>query len=129
MKGPAPNVETAVSVFVPSYNHERFVEACLRSVFAQTYQPDLLLVIDDGSSDDSVHIIDRVLEDCPFATEFVVRANRGLGATLNEAASRTTGPLVTYLASDDTWEPAGSKTLCECCVRIRGPWPRLVSAT
>jgi glycosyltransferase involved in cell wall biosynthesis len=105
---PVPEAERlspAVSVFVPSYNHERFVEACLRSIFAQTYQPNLLLVIDDGSSDDSVHIIDRVLEDCPCPTEFIVRANRGLGATLNEALSRSSGPLITYLASDDTWEP------------------------
>jgi alpha-1,3-rhamnosyltransferase len=114
----------AVSVFVPSYNHERFVEACLRSVFAQSYQPSLLLVIDDGSSDNSPQVIDRVLQDCPFPTELIARTNRGLGATLNEALSRTTGPLVTYLASDDTWEPDRLKG----AVRTLNANPRAVAS-
>jgi alpha-1,3-rhamnosyltransferase len=92
-------------VFVPSYNHAQFVERCLRSVFAQTHPPSFLLVIDDGSSDNSASVIDHVLEDCPFPTEFIVRPNRGLGATLNQALEHGSEPLFAYLGSDDEWHP------------------------
>jgi len=88
---------------VPSYNHARFVESCLRSVFAQTLRPAKLLVIDDGSKDDSTSIIESVLRDCPFACELIARENRGLSATLNQALSLTDAHYFAYLGSDDMW--------------------------
>lgn len=94
-----------VSVLVPSYNHAKYVERTLRSVFAQTLAPEKLIVIDDGSKDESVAIIERVLEDSPIRTEFVARENRGLSATLNEGFARTQGEHFAYLGSDDVWLP------------------------
>ena len=94
-----------VSVVVPSYNHARFVADTLRSVFKQTHAPAQLLVIDDGSSDDSPRVIEKTLEDCPFPCEFIARSNRGLCPTLNEGLSRTGGEYFAYLASDDLWLP------------------------
>jgi alpha-1,3-rhamnosyltransferase len=94
-----------VSVVVPSYNHARFIEATLRSIMKQTLLPAELIVIDDGSSDDSTRVIDHVLNDCPFACEFVARDNRGLCTTLNEGFERTRGEYFAYLGSDDLWLP------------------------
>lgn len=94
-----------VSVVVPSYNHAQFVAGTLRSVFRQTHAPAKLLVIDDGSRDESLRVIEKTLEDCPFACELIARANRGLCATLNEGLSRTSGEYFAYLASDDLWLP------------------------
>jgi alpha-1,3-rhamnosyltransferase len=95
----------AVSVVVPSFNQARFVEATLRSIFHQTLPPQQLLVIDDGSTDDSPAIIERALGDCPFPCELIVRENRGLCATLNEGFARTRGAYFAYLGSDDLWLP------------------------
>lgn len=92
-----------VTAFVPSYNHAPFVEACLRSIIKQTLKPAELLVIDDGSTDGSPQIIERVLKDCPFSCELVERENRGLCATLNEGLARTRGDYFAYLGSDDLW--------------------------
>ena len=78
-----------IFVLVPSYNHAPFVERTLRSIFAQTLAPKKLIVIDDGSKDESVEIIERVLRDCPFENEFIARENRGLCATLNEGFAKT----------------------------------------
>jgi alpha-1,3-rhamnosyltransferase len=96
-----------VSVVVPSYNHAPFVEKALRSIFRQTLRPAELFVIDDGSRDESPRIIERVLKECPFACEFVARANRGLCATLNEglALTRPASRYFAYLGSDDLWLP------------------------
>ncbi len=92
-----------VSVIVPSYNHAPFIEATLRSIIKQSLWPAELLVIDDGSSDDSPAIIERTLNECPFPCEFLVRDNRGLCATLNEGFGRTSEEYFAYLGSDDLW--------------------------
>lgn len=94
-----------VFVLVPSYNHGRFIEQCLRSIMGQTVSPKKLLVIDDGSGDSSVQVIERVLRDCAFEAEMVVRPNRGLCATLNEGLAASTGDYFAYLGSDDLWAP------------------------
>jgi glycosyltransferase involved in cell wall biosynthesis len=94
-----------VSVLVPSYNHAPFVERTLRSIFAQTLQPKKLIVIDDGSKDESAEIIERVLRNCPFENEFIKRENRGLCATLNEGFAKAEGDFFAYLGSDDIWLP------------------------
>ncbi|HEY9282658.1 MAG TPA: glycosyltransferase [Pyrinomonadaceae bacterium] len=92
-----------VSVVVPSYNHARFVADCLRSIFKQTHAPAEVIVIDDGSTDGSVAVIERELRDCPFPCELFARENRGLCATLNEGLARTKGDFFAYLGSDDLW--------------------------
>ena len=95
----------SVCVLVPSYNHAPFVERTLRSIFAQTYPPKKLIVIDDGSKDESAEIIERVLQDCPFNCSFIRHENRGLSATLNEGFAQTDGDYFSYLGSDDVWLP------------------------
>lgn len=113
-----------VFVVVPSYNHARFVEKCLRSVMAQTLPPMKLLVIDDGSSDDSPKTVERVLKDCLFPCDLVVRPNRGLAATLNEGLRRSAGQYFAYLGSDDVWLP----TFLESRVATLGSRPAAVLA-
>lgn len=92
-----------ISVVVPSFNHSRFIERTLRSIFAQTAPIGKLLVIDDGSTDDSVSVIEGVLKDCPFDAELKTRENRGLSATLNEGFAAVEGDYFAYIGSDDLW--------------------------
>lgn len=94
-----------VFAFVPSYNHAPFIEKCLNSIIGQTLPPVKLLVIDDGSKDDSPKIIERILKDCPFDAELIVRENRGLCATLNQGFSLSEGKYFAYIGSDDFWLP------------------------
>ncbi|MDQ3907849.1 MAG: glycosyltransferase [Acidobacteriota bacterium] len=99
-------IENSVSVVVPSYNHARFVERTLRSIFAQTHAPAELVVIDDGSRDESVRVVERALASCPFPCELIARENRGLSAALNEGLARASrGRYFAYLGSDDLWLP------------------------
>lgn len=94
-----------IEVVVPCYNHAAFVEQTLRSIMQQTRSPEKLLVIDDGSTDDSAKVIEDALGDCPFACEFISRPNKGLSATLNEGLAKTRGDYFAYLGSDDLWLP------------------------
>lgn len=92
-----------ISVVVPSYNHGRFIASCLRSIIKQATPPSELLVIDDGSTDNSPRVIAAVLKDCPFPSELIARENRGLAATLNQGLALTRGKYFAYLGSDDAW--------------------------
>ena len=94
-----------VFVVVPSHDHAPFIERCLRSIIGQTLRPKKLLVIDDGSKDASIEIIENVFKDSPFECELHARENRGLCATLNEGLERSGGEFFAYLGSDDVWLP------------------------
>lgn len=93
-----------VSVVIPCYNHEEFVQDCIQSVIDQTYQNIELIIIDDGSSDGSVAKIQEMSELCQkrFTNfEFRFRPNKGLCATLNEALEWCEGTFYSALGSDD----------------------------
>ena len=94
-----------ITVLVPSYDHAPFIERTLRSIYAQALQPKKLIVIDDGSKDESRAVIERVLRDCRFESEFIARENRGLCATLNEGLAKSDTEYFAYLGSDDIWLP------------------------
>lgn len=93
-----------VSVVIPCYNHEKFVQDCIQSVIDQTYANIELIIIDDGSSDHSVEKIQDMVDSCKerFVNfEFRHRENIGLSATLNEALSWCKGLYLSPIASDD----------------------------
>jgi alpha-1,3-rhamnosyltransferase len=77
----------------------------LRSIMKQSFAPAELVVIDDGSTDDSPPVIEQALKESPFPCELIVRSNRGLCATLNEGLARTKADYFAYLGSDDVWLP------------------------
>jgi alpha-1,3-rhamnosyltransferase len=92
-----------VSVIIASYNHGPYIEASIESVLAQTYPNIELLVIDDGSTDDSVERIQRLQQIHGF--DFRVQKNQGLSRTLNETIARARGELITPFGSDDVMLP------------------------
>lgn len=92
-----------VTVIVASYNHAPYIEQCILSVVQQTYPNIELLVIDDGSTDDSVVRIQRLQQQYGF--DFRVQQNKGLTHTLNEAVARAQGSLIAPFGSDDIMVP------------------------
>jgi alpha-1,3-rhamnosyltransferase len=92
-----------VSVIIASYNHADYIEASIRSVMGQTYTNFELLVVDDGSKDDSVERISRLQAEYGF--DFQVQQNCGLSRTLNSAIARSRGSLIVPFGSDDIMRP------------------------
>lgn len=95
---------TSISVVVPLYNHEKFITATLYSIINQTFPPKEIIVIDDGSVDNSPALVEAVAEARPKII-FWSRPNRGAHNTINEGIHRATGDLVAILNSDDVYEP------------------------
>ena len=97
-----------VSVVVPCYNHERYVKECIQSIIDQSYKNIELIVIDDGSKDASVAVIEGLRGACEerfTRFEFSARENRGLCNTLNQALDWCQGEYFAAIASDDQWLP------------------------
>ena len=97
-----------VSVIIPCYNHQAYIQDSIQSILDQTYANIELIVIDDGSKDQSVIKIEEMLEQCKTRFEHVyfnTRANKGLCATLNEALQLCKGKYVSIIASDDKMLP------------------------
>ena len=90
-----------ISVVVTCYNHQDYIEQCLRSIFAQTYRNIELLVLDDGSSDHSAEIIEAVLVDSPFPMRFESHENMGVVKTRNKALQHIQGTYFIFVDSDD----------------------------
>jgi Glycosyl transferase family 2 len=90
-----------VSVVIPNYNHARYVADAIRSVLAQTYRCYEIIVVDDGSTDDSRAVVagfgDRVT--C------IHQPNAGLSAARNTGIRASTGSLIGVLDADDLYEP------------------------
>ncbi|WP_151956687.1 glycosyltransferase family 2 protein [Acinetobacter guillouiae] len=97
-----------VSVVIPCYNHEKFVQDCIQSVIDQTYSNIELIIIDDGSKDSSILKIEEMIELCEkrfTRFEFRARSNKGLCETLNEALDYCNGEYYSTIASDDKLLP------------------------
>ncbi|WP_296233870.1 glycosyltransferase [uncultured Pseudomonas sp.] len=92
-----------VTVIIASYNHASYIEKSVGSVLAQTYPAIELLVVDDGSSDDSVARIEAMQAVHGF--DFRTQANQGLSRTLNAAIERARGRFIVPFGSDDIMLP------------------------
>lgn len=91
-----------VSILIPSYNHEDFIEKTIRSVWEQGYPNLELIIVDDGSKDNSRKVISELMEASPIEMKFVEQENAGICRALNRALEVSTGQIIGFLASDDT---------------------------
>jgi glycosyltransferase involved in cell wall biosynthesis len=89
-----------VSVIIPTYNRRDFVREAIASVLAQTYQDFELIVVDDGSHDDT----HAVVQEFP-GVRYIFRENRGVSAARNHGVAVSQGKLLAFLDSDDFWQP------------------------
>jgi glycosyltransferase involved in cell wall biosynthesis len=90
-----------VSVVIPAYNAARFIRRALDSVLAQTYPATEVLVIDDGSTDETASIV----ESYRARVTLIRQNNMGASSARNAGIDGATGDLIAFLDADDYWEP------------------------
>jgi len=97
------NLKPTVSVVIPLYNHEKYIEAALQSVWNQTVRPIEIIIIDDGSIDGSANKVRELCKDHPEVI-FWSWPNQGAHYALNAGVLRATGDFVAILNSDDCYQ-------------------------
>lgn len=95
-------LEAGVTVLLPVYNGGRFLRCAIESLLAQTHTGFELLVIDDGSTDGSAHVLDRVTDE---RVRVIHQANQGLVGALNTGLAATRTELVARMDQDDLSAP------------------------
>jgi glycosyltransferase involved in cell wall biosynthesis len=94
----------AVSIVIATHNYGHYVAGALESALAQTFRDFEVLVIDDGSTDDTTEVVRPWLRDP--RVQYVRTAHRGQPATKNTGIRLARAPLVAFLDADDLWLPA-----------------------
>lgn len=108
------NSNPLVSIILPAFNHEQYVQQTIRSLIDQDYKNLELIVLNDGSTDRTSERIKEMAPECldRFARfEFVDKKNEGLSRTLNQAVKLARGKFIFHIASDDWVVPSAISTL------------------
>src|SRR5262245_39908172 len=90
-----------VSVVIPSYNSAAYLPAAIDSVLAQTARDLEVIVVDDGSTDDTPDVVARYGPP----VRGIRQANAGVAAARNRGIAEARGRYIAFLDADDTWEP------------------------
>ena len=93
-----------VSIIIPVYNCERYLDRCVESVLQQTYRNIELILVDDGSTDDSVERLREIMQEDDRII-LLQQVNAGAGAARNRGFAHSRGEYVIFLDSDDLWMP------------------------
>jgi len=89
-----------VSVVVPTYNCAHYLAAALDSVLAQTYRPIEVIVVDDGSTDNTADVV------CAYAeVRYLYQPNQGAAVARNIGIAAAQGEFIAFLDADDVWQP------------------------
>ena len=92
----------AVTIIIPLYNKERFINRAIDSVFAQTYQDFEIVVVDDGSTDSSPEIVKSYKDS---RLRLFQQSNAGPGASRNRGVQESSSTYVAFLDADDEYSP------------------------
>ena len=90
-----------VTAAIPTYNRARFLRDAIESVLAQTFEDYEVVVVDDGSTDDTPHVVERYGD----RVHYVRQENAGRSAARNRCIEEARGRYVSFLDSDDRWLP------------------------
>ena len=89
-----------ISIIVPVYNREKYIEKCLRSLIVQSYEKIEIIVVDNNSKDDSVAIIKKLSKEDTRIKLYGCK-KQGVSAARNYGLAKATGDYVTFVDSDD----------------------------
>jgi glycosyltransferase involved in cell wall biosynthesis len=94
-----------VSVITPTHNRRDFIREAIASVLAQTYQNFEIIVVDDGSDDDTHSVVEEFSHAYPVV-QYILQSNQGVSAARNYGVTLSCGQFVAFLDSDDVWQPS-----------------------
>ncbi len=94
-----------VAAIIPAYNAARFLPHALDSVLRQTYSDWEVVVVDDGSTDNTREVAEAAIPTFGGRLRYVYQPNRGVSAARNTAIRNTNASLIALLDADDIWEP------------------------
>lgn len=112
-----------VSIIIPIYNVEKYIERCIHSIMDQTYPNIECILVNDCTQDRSIIIVQKMLEYYTGSVQFILKEheeNRGLSAARNTGTHYATGEYIYYLDSDDEITPSCISILIDFVLKYPG---------
>jgi len=97
-------LKKTIDVIIPAYNAEKFIKRTLQSVVSQTHLPEKIIVVDDGSTDKTVDIIENFKKNSLVRIDIYKQENRGPNAARNVGLEHSDSEFIALLDADDFWE-------------------------
>ena len=94
-----------ISAIIPVYNGRAFIRSTMESVWNQTLPPSEIVLVDDGSVDGSIQLLQELAEESPIPCTIFQQANKGPASSRNLAVRHSTGSIIAFLDQDDIWHP------------------------
>ncbi len=113
----------SVSVIIPAYNAALSLPQCLDSILAQRQRPEQVIVVNDGSMDNTAEVVQRYVKDDFIC--YVEQPNRGQGAARNTGLGLATGEFIAFLDADDWWRPE----FLDTCVGFLRSQPNVIAVS
>lgn len=110
------NAQVEISIIVPVYNVEKYLERCLKSLISQTFENYEIILIDDGSSDNSGKICDEYAKRYE-KIRVIHQKNAGLSAARNVGIKQSIAPYILFVDSDDTIDEFACEKLYETMMK------------
>jgi glycosyltransferase involved in cell wall biosynthesis len=104
-----------VSAIIPTYNRAAFIERAISSIFNQTYKDIEIIVVDDGSTDNTIEILNKYRD----RIKIIRQKNMGTSEAKNTGINNATGEIVMFLDSDDEWLPTKAEKQVEIMTHCR----------
>jgi glycosyltransferase involved in cell wall biosynthesis len=94
-----------ISIIISNYNYARYLTDAINSVLNQTYQNFEIIIVDDGSKDNSREVISQLQQQHPDRIKAIFQVNQGQGGAFNTGFAAATGEIIAFLDADDIWLP------------------------
>lgn len=107
----------SISVIIPVYNRENLVTSCIESILKQTYEHREIIVVDDGSTDNTLNVVKQYQNDI----KIIHIKNGGSPAARNAGLKHASGDYIAYIDSDDTWRPDKLSIFMNCIALCNRP--------
>lgn len=93
-----------VSIIIPAYNVEKYIPRTLESIKSQTFKDIEVIVINDGSTDNTLTIVKNFLKNVDFSYKIITQKNQGVSAARNRGIKEAKGKYICFLDGDDFYD-------------------------
>ncbi|MBR3325428.1 MAG: glycosyltransferase family 2 protein [Clostridia bacterium] len=111
-------IENIVSVIIPLYNAEKYIKRCILSIVNQTYKHLEIIIINDGSTDKSLDIINCLKNKYDYIKVYTQK-NKGVSSARNEGIKKSTGEYIFFADADDFLEPSCIQIMLEEAISLK----------
>jgi glycosyltransferase involved in cell wall biosynthesis len=111
-----------ISVIIPLYNRAKFVERALDCVLTQTYKNIEVILVNDGSTDNTSALVEQLITQYPFKIIYLSQSNSGAAAARQTGVNEASGDVLAFLDSDDLWLPTYLATMSSSLIEAQIAW-------